>query len=94
MYAFSVSAKTPKPFDDFAENDEIPFIVYIHFKDLFGAQKLCKLYLKQQGFFDIVIEKRKLIEDKFLQDKKLLNADKALKEAVEEGYSIQVFSAH
>lgn len=94
MYAFSVSAKTPKAFDDFDENNEVPFIVYINFKDLFGAQKLCKLYLMQQGFFDINIEKHKLIEDHFLQNKKLIDADKALKEAIDEGYSIQVFSAH
>jgi hypothetical protein len=94
MYVFSASAKTPKPFDDFSENDEVPFIVYINFKDLFGAQKLCTLYLMQQGFHDVVIEKRKLIEDRFLQDKKLIQADKALKEALDDGYSIQVFSAH
>jgi hypothetical protein len=94
MYIFSASAKTKKAFDEFAENDEVPFIVYINFKDLFGAENLCKLYLMQQGFFDIVIDKRKMLQDKLLSDKKLLKADKPLSEALKSGYSIQIFEAH
>ena len=86
--------KVFEAFDEFAENDDVPFIVYINFKDLFGAENLCKLYLMQQGFYDIVIEKRKMIEAKYMQDKKLLKADKPMQEAVDSGYSIQIFEAH
>ena len=94
MYVFSVNARTPKAIEGFSKGAEVPFIVYINFKDLFGAEQLCQLYLLQQGFEKPTIEKRKLIDDKFLQDPKLIAADPALKEALESGYSIQVFSSH
>lgn len=94
MYVFSVNATTVQPFDDFKKGDSVPFIIYINFKDLYGAQELCKLYLNQQGFYDVTIDKRKLIEEKFLHNKKLINADPAMKDALTSGYSIQVFSAH
>ncbi len=94
MYVFSANARTPKAFDDFSKGAEVPFIVYINFRDLYGAEQLCQLYLTQQGFDKPAIEKRKLIEDKFLCDSKLIDADPALKEALNSGYSIQVFSSH
>ena len=94
MYVFSANARTPKAFEDFPKNAEVPFILYINFKDLYGAEQLCKLYLRQQGFEGPTIEKRKLIDDQFLNDPKLVQADPALKEALETGYSIQIFSAH
>ncbi len=94
MYVFSVNARTSHAIDGFAEGEEVPFILYINFKDLFGAEQLCRLYLLQQGFEKPVIEKRKLIDAKFLTDPKLIAADPALKEALDTGYSIQVFSAH
>lgn len=94
MYIFSVNASTPNAFEGFAKGAEVPFIIYINFKDLFGAEQLCKAYLAQQGFERPVIEKRKLIEDKFLQNQKLIDADPALSEALKSGYSIQIYSAH
>ena len=94
MYVFSVNAVTPEPFDDFAAGAEVPFIVYINFQDLYGAEQLCKLYLNQQGFLKVNIEKRKLIEAKFLQNKKLINADPSMKDALSSGYAIQLFNAH
>jgi hypothetical protein len=94
MYVFSVNARTPQAFDDFKPGDEVPFIIYINFKDLYGAEQLCRIYLLRQGFENPVIEKRKLIEKKFLCDDKLIKADPALNEALTSGYSIQVFSAH
>lgn len=81
-------------FDNFASGDEVPFIVYIHFKDLFGAEQLCRAYLIQQGFNHPKIDKRKLIEERYLNNQTLIDADSALKEALQTGYSIQVFSAH
>lgn len=94
MYVFSANAKTRKAFDEFSVGDEVPFIVYINFKDLYGAEQLCQLYLMQSGFADAVIGKRKLIEERFMNDQKLIDADPSLREAMESGYSIQVFSAH
>ena len=94
MYVFSVNARTPKALEGFDKGAEVPFIIYVNFKDLFGAEHLCHAYLKQQGFDHPSVEKRKLIEDKFLVDQKLIDADPALKEALTSGYSIQIFSAH
>lgn len=94
MYVFSANARAGKSFEDFRQGDEVPFIVYINFKDLFGAEQLCQLYLLQQGFEQPSIDKRKMIEHKYLSDQKLIDADPALKEALDSGYSIQLFSAH
>lgn len=94
MYVFSANAHTAKAIDGFAAGADVPFILYINFKDLYGAEQLCRLYLLQQGFERPVIDKRKLIEEKFLNDSKLVDADAALKEALETGYSIQIFSSH
>ena len=94
MYVFSVNARTTTAMEDYAKGDIVPFIVYINFLDLFGAEQLCRLYLVQQGFNKPTIEKRKLIEPKFLKDQKLIDADPTLKEALQSGYSIQVFSSH
>lgn len=67
------------------------FIVYINFLDLFGAEQLCKIYLMQSGFTDVDIEKRKFFSREKLEDKDLLLADPALKEALESGYMIRMF---
>ena len=94
MYVFSANARATEDFDNYAKGQEVPFIIYINFKDLFGAEQLCRLYLIQEGFEKPTIDKRKLIEESFLQDKKLIDADHALKEALDTGYSIQIFSSH
>lgn len=94
MYVFSANAKATQAFDDFAPGDEVPFIVYINYLDLYGAEQLCRLYLIQQGFADPHIEKRKLIEARYLNNPKVVDADPTLKEALTTGYSIQVFAAH
>ena len=94
MYVFSANARATQAFDDFAPGDEVPFIVYINFQDLYGAEQLCRLYLLQQGFTEPEIEKRKLIENRYLNDSKVVDADPTLKEALTTGYSIQVFAAH
>lgn len=94
MYVFAVNAKTPKAFDDFVPGDVVPFMVYINFKDLTGAELLCQFYVEQSGFESVKIEKRKMIADQFLSEQKLIDADPHMKEAIETGYAIQVFSAH
>ncbi len=94
MYVFSVNAKSRKKIDGFAADEMVPFIVYINFRDLFGAEQLCQLYLLRGDFYDISIEKRKMIADKFLINKEHVKADRALQEAVDTGYSVQLFEAH
>ncbi|WP_019530552.1 hypothetical protein [Dasania marina] len=94
MYVFSVNATTPQPFDDFKAGDVVPFMVYLNFKDLSGAELLCKFYVEQAGFEKVAIDKRKMIAEQFLSDPKLIAADPNMKDAMETGYAIQVFSAH
>lgn len=94
MYIFSANAKTRRDIEGFAADSEVPFIVYISFKDLLGAEQLCKLYLMKEGFYDISIENRKLITEKYLGNKKLVAHDKPLREAIKTGYYIQLFEAH
>lgn len=69
----------------------MPFMVYINFIDLFGAEQLCKIYLMKAGFTDVAIEKRKFFSGQMLEDEQLLLADPALKEALESGYMIRMF---
>lgn len=93
MFIFSVSASSEQARPGFAAGSKIPFIVYIDFKDLFGAENLCRLYLMQEGFKDIQIEKRKmLVKDKL--DPVLIEKDPAMREALSSGYMIQMFDAH
>ncbi len=92
MYIFSVTAKAKKSIEGFAEGDSAPFIVYIDFKDLFGAEQLCKLFVMKEGFYDVVIEKRKLLSEAKIV--KLKAKDKSIREARDSGYAIQLFEAH
>lgn len=92
MYVFAASAIATKAVDDFAIGDSAPFIVYINFKDLYGAEALCKLFIMREGFKDVLIEKRQLITAEKLADKRIIDADKGLKEALSKGYAIQLFS--
>jgi hypothetical protein len=91
MYIFSANATAKKAFDDIAEGQKVPFIVYINFQDLFGAEHLCKLYLMRAGFKDVVIEERKLVPSNLVKDERVIRADKAMQEAVKGGYMIQMF---
>ncbi|BFM11574.1 hypothetical protein R50072_17270 [Simiduia litorea] len=91
MYVFSVMAKAVKARDGVSVGQQVPFIVYINFLDLFGAENLCKIYLMRAGFTEAVIENRKKLPLATVTDKRVLSADKALKDAVEAGYHIQMF---
>ncbi len=94
MFIFSVSAKARKAMEGIAVGQEVPFIVYINFKDPMGAEKLCQLYLLRAGFTDVEIGKRKTVSESLLKDQRVVNADKALKEALEKGYAVQLFDRH
>ncbi len=91
MYIFSANGCAKKDMDDVKEGQIVPFIVYINFVDLFGAEHLCKLFLMRAGFKEIEIEKRKLVPSSLLADPRVIAADKAMAEAVKCGYWIQMF---
>jgi len=91
MYIFSANGKAKKAFDDIQEGQKVPFIVYINFKDLFGAEQLCKVYLMRAGFTEIEIENRKLVPSNLTSDPRVIAADKAMAEAIKDGYMIQMF---
>ncbi len=91
MYIFSVNARAKKSFDDVKEGQLVPFIVYINFVDIFGAEQLCKIYLIRAGFTDIDIEKRKLVPSHLTADPRVIAADKAMSSAIKDGYVIQMF---
>lgn len=91
MYIFSVNAKAKKARDGIQEGQVVPFIVYINFVDMFGAEQLCKVYLMRAGFTDIEIEKRKLVPSNLKDDPRVVAADKAMAEAIKTGYMIQMF---
>jgi hypothetical protein len=91
MYIFSATGVAKKPLEDVEIGQSVPFIVYINFKDLFGARKLCQIYLMNAGFGDIKIENMKEVSPTLLQDVRVLAADKALSDAVQHGYHVQMF---
>lgn len=91
MFVFSVNGKAREAKDDIKAGEVVPFIVYVNFQDLFGAEQLCKIYLMRAGFTEIVIDNRKMIQQKLLKNKRVVEADKALKEALATGYMIQMF---
>lgn len=91
MFIFSANGTARVARDDIAVGDKKPFIVYIDYKDAFGAEQLCKVYLMRAGFTDIEIEKRKDVSEKLRNDKRVIEADKAMQDAIEGGYMIQMF---
>ncbi len=92
MYIFSLTAKTKTDIDGFSAGQEAPFIVYIDFKDLIGAEQLARLFVMKEGFYDVIIEKRKQLPvGKVMQ---LKRKDPQIKEALKTGYAIQLFDEH
>jgi hypothetical protein len=91
MYIFSANGKAKKAHDGIAEGQVMPFIVYVNFIDLFGAEQLCKVYLMRAGFTEIDIEKRKLVPSNLTGDPRVVAADKAMAEAIKSGYMVQMF---
>ncbi|MDO6745622.1 hypothetical protein [Gilvimarinus sp. 1_MG-2023] len=92
MYIFSADATARKDIDDDVKTgQQVPFIVYINFVDLFGAEQLCKIYLMRAGFTEINIHKRKGVASSLLADERVIAADQAMAEALDGGYHIQMF---
>ena len=92
MYLFSCTGVAKKQLDEVAIGESMPFIVYIHYPDLFGAEHLCKLYLMQAGFHRIDIEKRQQVPEE--QCLAMLDTDDDIKEAFKHGYCLRMFDSH
>ena len=94
MYLFSINATAKTTHGEFTEGEKAPFIVYIDFKDMFGAENLAKLFVMAEGFTKVEIEKRKLIDNTHIPDNPALAKDPQILEALAKGYCVQAFSAH
>jgi len=92
MFLFSCTAVAQKDLTDVSEGESMPFIVYINYNDLFGAEHLCKLYLLKASFGEIVVEKRKQLQEKEI--KALLKSDPDIQEADKSGFCIRMFDSH
>lgn len=89
MFIFSMTAKSKNTIDGFEQGDSAPFIVYIDFQDLMGAEYLARYYVTKEGFYDITIDKRRQLERDKLAGFAKKNAQ--VKEALKTGYAIQLF---
>lgn len=94
MYLFSINATAKTTHGEFTEGEQAPFIVYIDFKDMFGAENLAKLFVMAEGFTKVEIAKRKLIDNAHIPDNPALAKDPQIMEALAKGYCVQAFSAH
>ncbi|WP_373090056.1 hypothetical protein [Zhongshania sp.] len=94
MYLFSINATAKITHGEFTEGEQAPFIVYIDFKDMFGAENLAKLFVMAEGFTKVEIEKRKLIDNAHIPDNPTLAKDPQILEALVKGYCVQAFNAH
>jgi len=89
MYIFSVTAKAKNDIDGFDKGATAPFIVYIDFANLKGAEYLARYYVTKEGFFDISIDKRQQLDRSKV--KAFSQKNTQVKEAIKTGYAIQLF---
>ncbi len=89
MLLFSINAVSKTDQGEFKAGEEAPFIVYIDYADMFGAEQLAKLYVMREGFSDIkIIKRRKISIDPKLEK------DPQVQQAIKKGFCLQAFSAH
>lgn len=89
VFLFSINAQSKTDQGEFKADEEVPFIVYIDFADMFGAEYLAKLYVMREGFKEVkVIKRRQVSVDSDLEK------DPQIQQARKKGYCLQAFSAH
>lgn len=89
MFIFSVTAKAKDAIDGFEKGAEAPFIVYVDFQDLIGAEYLARFYVTKEGFFDVTVDKRRKLKSENVT--KFAQENKQVREALKTGYAIQLF---
>lgn len=92
MYLFSCNATAKQAMADVAKGETMPFIAYVDFADLFGAEYLCKLYLMRAGFVNVEIEKRKHLPAETVAEMKAKDTD--IQQALKHGYHLRMFDRH
>lgn len=93
MYLFSINATARQDSDDAKTGEVKPFIVYINYEDLFGAQALVHAYLLRAGFHKPEFSDQKHISSDQLKDHAKVAGNPQLTTALRDGYSIQLFEA-
>ncbi len=94
MYIFSVTATARQDNEDAKKGESRPFIIYINFADLFGAQALAQAYLLKAGFSSLRFDDLKHIDPSKLTDHAKVAGNQQLSDALRHGYSIQLFESH
>jgi len=94
MYIFSVTATARKDTADAKQGEQRPFIVYINFADLFGAQALVQAYLLNAGYGQVQFDDQKHIDPSKLNEHAKVAANQQLSDALTHGYSVQLFESH
>ena len=61
MFLFSINAVSRQDQGEFTAGEEVPFIVYIDFKDLFGAEQLATVFVMREGFRDAQLKGQRLL---------------------------------
>lgn len=89
MFIFSVTAKAKDGIEGFEKGAPAPFIVYVDFQDLVGAEYLARFYVTKEGFYDVAVDKRRQLKRDKLAGFAKKNAQ--VKEAMKTGYAIQLF---
>lgn len=89
MFIFSVTAKAKNDIEGFKKGAAAPFIVYIDFADLKGAEYLARYYVTKEGFSDISIDKCRQLDRSKVKQFSEKNAQ--VKETLKTGYAIQLF---
>ena len=89
MFVFSVTAKAKSDIDGFERVESAPFIFYIDFQDLVGAEYLARYYVTKEGFYEVTVDKRRQLERDKLAG--FAKKNKQVKEALKTGYVIQLF---
>ncbi|WP_298633795.1 hypothetical protein [uncultured Umboniibacter sp.] len=94
MYIFSITAVARIDQDGFTAGTSKPFIVYINFADLFGARALAQAYLLKAGFHKLRFDDQKHLSPEQLSDHATVAGNRQIVEALEHGFSLQIFESH
>jgi hypothetical protein len=93
MYIFSVTATAMRDTDDAKSGESRPFIIYINFQELFGAQSLVRAYLIRAGYSQVNFEDQKHLSNEQLGDHAKVAGNPMIVTALRDGYAVQLFEA-
>ncbi|ROS04593.1 hypothetical protein EDC56_0099 [Sinobacterium caligoides] len=91
MFLFSVTATAKKDVEGVNAGQQAEFIVYIDYKDQQGAIQLCKFYLANAGFGQVIIDKMKEAHGDFIKNSVSSAHRSNIEAAQSDGYFVQLF---